>query len=330
MTTPYEVREIAGYERDTWDEFVSTSQAGTLYHTSLWQTIINNSYGDGEYKLIAAFDNNRIVGGFCALVRRRLGVETAVTPLCTPYTGYITNPGDSTSGTCEVTPLSALSTYLDRYRYQNIQCAPGVTDHPALKNLGYAITPRRTLEINLRLPEGELWSTFNSNVRRNIRKAQKGGFEITDQWDAERGYKLFCDTFIRHGQRCPVASPFFDAICRGSELEEYRRRYCAWKDGVLLAFIIALRYNDVVYYELAAADVDALKTGVSSLLIWELLRDHLNGEFDHFDFVGGNNPSISRFKENFAPTAKPHLQIEKCLSRRIGWGRGVRRWLRRG
>lgn len=326
----HQIRYIEPYEIDSWNEFVDASAAGTLFHTSLWQEVINNSYTDGQFVLIGAFNDSGIQAGFCALARKRLGVDTIVTPLCTPYSGFIVNASLANKEQEEAhTALDALVTFLHKYRYQNLQCAPGTVDQQILTNTGYTFTPRRTLEINLRLPEDELWAGFKSNVRRNIKKAQKAGFDITDQWDSESGFRIFSDTFTRQGQNCPVPHTLFREICEGHVLKDKRRRYCAWKDGKLIGFIVALRHNRRVYYELAASSSEGLKAGISSYLIWELLRDHLDGNWNHFDFVGANNPTITRFKENFNPASKAYWQLEYCSSKRIGYSRGIRRWLKK-
>jgi lipid II:glycine glycyltransferase (peptidoglycan interpeptide bridge formation enzyme) len=295
--------------------------------------VINKSYGSGNYIQIGAYSKQGLVGGYCALIRNRLGVQTAVTPLLTPYTGFFTMAGEGTKSsealTLESEILASIAKYVRRYRYQNLQFAPGVTDFRSLVDAGYILNPRATLEINLRLPENELWESFQGNVRRNIKKAQKVGFDITDQWDTRRGFEIFAGTFARHGQSCPVPETLVNEIADGGVLYDYRQRYCAWLDGKLQAYLVALNYNGRVYYELAATDADALSTGVSSLLVWEMLRDHLGKEWDVFDFVGANTRSISRFKECFNPTLRTHLQGELCASRRIGVGRGIQRLLRK-
>jgi len=318
-----EVRLIADYELDTWDEFVSTTPGGTLYHTSTWRTVINESYGGGRYELVAAWADGEIVAGFCALIRKRIGVLTAVTPLATPYTGYLFGAAATTDA------KTALIKYVTKFRYQHLQCVPVAGDFTQLETAGYKLIPRRTLEINLRLHEDELWNRFDSNVRRNIRKAQKAGLDITDQWDALECYKLMAETFERNGERCPIHEKWFQEISNGHHLEDHRRRYVAWKNGKTVAFLVALRSEGRVYYQLAGTSTDARTTGVSSLLIWELLREHLDGNWDIFDFVGGNTPSITRFKEGFNPTERPHLLIEMNRSTRINLGRSIRDLIKR-
>lgn len=332
MTT-FDVRPVESFEMDSWDAFVESQPGGSIYHASAWKRLIDQTYGDGTYTIIAAFDRNGIAGGFCALTRSRLLVETAVTPLLTPYTGYLAasattgdQPAPSESGE-SASAIMALSDFARRFRYQSLQCAPHFGPASLLAESGYNLVPRRTLAINLSLPEDELWSGFAGNARRNIKKAQRSDYQISDNWDSEQAWSLFEQTFTRRGQKCIVPKTYFIETCTGNIMGENRTRYCAWDGDRLLAFLVALHFKSTVYYHLAAADSDALKAGVPSLLVWELMRDYASREYSTFDFVGGNTPAIARFKEGFGAESVPHYILERCSSRRIKISRGLRRLL---
>lgn len=323
------VKPLQTNEHEAWDAFVRSSGMGTLFHTSIWKSVIDAAYDDGVYTLIGAYGNDKLVGGFCALTRNRLGVATAVTPLSTPYTGFVIKREQNKRGEqYEIDTLKALAQYLSRYRYQNIQCVPGLPDLHPLASLGYSISPRHTFDLDLQQPEEKLWKGFEGQVRRNIKKAEKSGFQINGQWDTNRTYEIFRETFARHGERCPVPEKLFLEIAEGKSLLKHRRRYCAWRDGRLEAFLVALRYNGQVYYELAGTGTAALKSGISSLLIWEMLKDHLDGNCESFDFVGANDPSIARFKSGFRPSVRAYFAAEICSSRRIVIARKVQKFLR--
>ncbi len=335
------IRPVEASEHEAWDAFIRTSQTGTLFHTSIWKSVIDAAYDDGLYTLIGAYDNERLVGGFCALTRKRLGVATAVTPLSTPYTGFVLqreNRADAVQREDHIT--QAFVPYLRRYRYQNLQCVPGpatygspadripLVDLRPLAEAGYTITARWTLMIDLQQPEEKLWKGFEGQVRRNIKKAEKSGFEINDKWDRDRAYEIFSETFGRHGKACPVPEKLFQVIADGEILMTHRRRYCAWRDGRMEAFLVALRYNGTVYYKFASTSTEVLKSGISSLLIWEMLKDHLDGSWEIFDFVGANIPSIARFKEGFHPSGSTYHAAEYCSSRRIALALKARKLLR--
>jgi hypothetical protein len=327
------VRQVEEFELDTWDAFVASCAAGTLYHTSLWRKVLNTAYGSGDYSIAAAYTSSGIAGGYCALTRTRLGVKTAVTPLLTPYTGYLLPASPvkpaAPSGTTDspTATLLQLTRHARRFRYQSLQCAPGMPALSSLAAASYQLTPRLTVEINLSLPEDELWQNLSGPARRNIKKAQRAEFTITDKWDPEQAFELFRQTFARHDQPCEVPRAYFDEIATGALLRDNRYRFCAWRGDEFLGFLVALHYGRTVYYQLAASTDEARTAGVPSLLIWEMLRACRQPDFDRFDFLGANTPGIAKFKEGFGATPVPHILAELCTSRRILLTRGMRRWV---
>jgi len=352
MSSQISVRRIEPIDFELWDEFVATND-GTLFITSRWRQVINAGYGQGgEFAIFGAFHRHRLIGGVCGLERRRFGSKTLVTPLLTPYSGFLlsrdlinsplvpeleqgqqpeissaqTATGGDTASTAAT--IAALAKALSVYRMQAFQCPPAFHHSRAVAGLGYNISPRLTLEIDLRLSEEQLWSRFAGNVRRNIKKAGRGNYAVTDRWDSAKAYDLLGGTFSRRQQKNPVSQQLFDAVTSHRCLAGMRRIYSAWKGDHLHAYIVALEFDKTVYYALAAADDEALKAGLPSLLIWDLLRDYKASGFETFDFVGANTQSIVRFKEGFAPRPQPYLQCLRFASPHMRMAHGFWRWLR--
>ncbi|MBX7246237.1 MAG: GNAT family N-acetyltransferase [Candidatus Sumerlaeaceae bacterium] len=325
----FHVRPIEAHEFDTWDEFVADSPQGTLFHTSAWKRIADIAFEPARLTLIGCFDDTHIVGGCVALDKDKMGQRTAVTPLVTPYVGFLldTPPGekmsDQVSRDAEV--LATLATWLaSHFPYQNLVNPPRLEDTRALQQAGYQLTPRFTYLINLKLPAEELWQRFDGNVRRQIKKAEKAGYDITDNLDPAEGYRLLNETFVRHGEDCPVPETVFLEMVENEHLRDARQIFCAHLDGRLASFIVLLKHQQTIYYQLAATDPEFLASGVSSLLIWEVIKTHACVEWNTLDFVGANIPSIARFKEGFNPKLQIHFQAEYCANPLIRIGKSVR------
>jgi hypothetical protein len=328
------VKTIEPHEFDTWDEFVMSSPHGTLFHTSAWKRIVDAACAPARLVLIGCFDGFMLVGGCVALDRERYGQRTAVTPIVTPYAGFLLEPplgeklSDQTSRQAEV--LTALSEWMQsHYPYQNLVNAPHLEDMRPLIQCGYRLTPRFTYLINLKLPAEEIWQRFDGSVRRQIKKAEREGYELSDDMKSDAAYALLDATFRRHGQDCPVSREMFEAVISGEPLRECRQIMAAHRDGQLAAYIVALKFNRTLYYELAATHQDFLSSGVSSLLIWELVKSHACEAWNTFDFVGANIPSIARFKEGFNPRLQMHFQAEYLGDPLIKLGKTVMDLLKR-
>lgn len=318
------VRDIEVHEWDSWDEFVSSSPQGTLFHTALYKKTIDQSYGRGTLRLLGAFTENGLSGGCAFLDRSRLGQKTAVTPLLTPYTGFVLDAATADQPAWNSEVLEALAKFLSSsYQYQNLVNAPGLDDLRPLLNMGYTVSPRYTYELNLRLSPEELWLKFDGHVRRHIKKAEKIGFEVLENLDPASAWDLFCRTFSRHGHTCPVNEEFFHELVVGTRLKPYRQHFCAYEHGQLVSFITVFCYKDRVYYAVASTLADRMQTGVSSYLVWEVLREHARGEHAVFDFVGANVASIARFKAGFNPQVRLHFSVERASGIHVKLGRRV-------
>lgn len=313
------VRPIEAQEYDTWDAFVASSAQGTLFHTSVWKKVIDSIYAPASLLLLGCFEGPALIGGCVALDRRRMGQRTAVTPLQTPYVGYLLDPvlgeklSDQVSRQSET--LSALAGWMSRsFQFQHLINAPHLEDARPLIQAGYQLSPRFTYVLNLKLPAEELWERFDGSVRRQIRKAERANFELSANFDLSQGYSLFEGTFTRRGGKCPVSWEFFQEIAGGETLAPWREIFCAHEEGRLAGFVVLLKFESTLYYALASTDAEYLSKGVSSLLIWEIVRTFSNQEWSTLDFVGANIPSIARFKEGFNPKLLMHFQAEHYSS----------------
>jgi hypothetical protein len=329
------VRQVEPDEYDSWDEFVGQSPQGTIYHTSRWKRVIDEASAPARMHLLACFGPHGIEGGCVALDREKFGQRTAVTPLLTPYIGFLLEspPGEKLSDQVsqQTAVLDALASELAReFAYEAIANSPGLEDLRALGEAGYAVTPRFTYLLNLSLPLEELWQRLDGSVRRQIRKAERAGLELSDQFDPEAGYDLFRETFRRCGEECPVSPALFRAVTQGDALHDDRSIYCLRDGDRLVAYIISLQFRGTAYYSVASTHPDYLAEGHSSFLVWELIKGIAGTEWKTLDFVGANIPSIARFKEGFNPKLRMYFQVERFGNPLVKMGKTLVEMLRRG
>lgn len=329
------VRLVEPHEYDTWDEFVASSPQGTLYHTSAWKRVMDAAYTPAaRLLLIGCFDRHSLAGGCAALERERFGRLTAVTPLVTPYAGFVLEAplgeklSDQVSRESEV--LGALADWMARrYPYQSLVNPPHLDDMRPLVRAGYRLVPRFTYHLNIKLPPEEIFARFDGSVRRQIRKAERENFEISDNLEADRAFALFEATFKRQGEDCPVPRNAFMDIITGEHLRDHREIICARAGERLASFLVLLKFQRTLYYAVASTDSEFLPTGVNSLLIWEAVKVFGCREWNILDFVGANIPSIARFKEGFNPKLQMHFQAEYFADPLVRLGKTVYDFLAR-
>ncbi len=327
MTT-LTVRPVEPHEFDSWDEFVEGSPQGTIFHTSRWKRVVDRACAPARLVLLGCYDPYTLVGGCVIMDRERMGQRTAVMPLATPYLGFLLeNPlgekiSDIVSRQHEI--IGALAAEMTRgYDYLNLSNSPAFDDTRPLIQAGYRLTPRFTYLLNLRLHPEELWQRMDGSVRRQIRKGERLGFDISDNLHPAEAYGVLRATFERRGEECPIAEKLFTDIVEAEHLRDSRSVFCARDGDRLVSFVVLLGFARTQYYALAATEPDSLANGVSPLLVWEAVKSCAAGDWNALDFVGANIPSIARFKEGFNPRLQIYFQAEYFGSSLLRLGKSL-------
>ncbi|MBI2404982.1 peptidoglycan bridge formation glycyltransferase FemA/FemB family protein [Candidatus Gottesmanbacteria bacterium] len=179
--------------------------------------------------------------------------------------------------------------------------------------------PTKTILIDLKPNEEEIFHSFSEAKRRAVRRAQKNNVMIKESTNIDdlikiknksAGFLGFLTTFGMK-KLWPIFGPNHAAIllaCSSSEKSV---------GGVLLLF-----WNRIAYYWIAGATHEGKKLFAPTLLVWEALKLAKIRGAKQFDFVGVWDERLPRqydswkgftkFKEGFGgktlyyPTAMPH------------------------
>lgn len=186
------------------------------------------------------------------------------------------------------------------------------------KNNGYSLAksplvPTKTLLIDLKPTEEQIFNSFSPEKRRAVRRAEKNGIIIKETDDINEFIKLknqqlwpfgfllsgeikaLWEVFAQEG-KATLLLVFTPPGCERCETEKPI-------GGVLLLF-----YDKVAYYWLASATSEGKKLFAPSLLVWEALKLSKKKGCTTFDFEGvedkrfpetKNWRGFSRFKSGF-------------------------------
>ena len=250
--------------------------------------------------------DGKIIGGCTFLEKQRYGFRLAVNAIATQYAGFLLPPatGEKISDTIyrHHRIMSTIADYLSR-RYHNVHlfCSPGMMDFRPLQQKGWLISPAYTYFLRIDDIE-ELWKKFDGSVRRQIKKGEKQGLRLCTEFSAKSLVQLVDETFRRHHQRNPIPEGLISQVIENESFVDKRSLIGAVdSSGNLASGIIVFRDRRRAYYAFSATRSDAMGTGVHSWLLWEMFKNLNQQGIHQFDFLGGNIPSIARFKEKFNP-----------------------------
>jgi hypothetical protein len=180
---------------------------------------------------------------------------------------------------------------------------------------GFEQTTRYTYVIEPLDDLSLVWDRFQSNIRREIRKAQKRVAVRTDL-DVERFLDINTLSFKRRGLELPYSRDLvrrLDAAC--AERQARRMFFAEDGQGRIHAALYVVWNENSAYYLMSGIDPDLRNSGAMSLLVWEAIQFAATVT-ERFDFEGSVIETVERFFRGFGGTPKPYFRITR-FSRRM-------------
>ena len=171
------------------------------------------------------------------------------------------------------------------------------------------IQPRFVIRINIDgRSEDEVFASFHSKTRYNVRVAKKHEVEIRIEGAeaAEEFHKIMVETGARDGFSIRSAEYFAKIL---NAYGDDARLYMAYHEGKPIAGALAIHCGNKVWYLYGASSNEHRNLMPNYLLQWEMIRWSVELKCDIYDFRGitgywdENNPQygLYRFKRGFNP-----------------------------
>lgn len=225
---------------------------GALFGTGAWQELLERSFG---CRTIYACNK---VNGF-AISAFRAG------PFRIGYLGFPVGGGIGRSFSESGLP--------DILRNARLRAMPTCIRIPvsdfgqqAPLDLPYQSNPETVIE------DLQRWKleSVSKNLRRDIRKADRSGFVISEATDARVGNKLFdmyFQTVKRHGGALRYNADYFCQLIKLASVQPRLRVLIATQDNDIAGFVVIARHGNTAYYLHGAANPVHRKSSPSDLLL---------------------------------------------------------------
>jgi lipid II:glycine glycyltransferase (peptidoglycan interpeptide bridge formation enzyme) len=181
---------------------------------------------------------------------------------------------------------------------------------------GFTIRPRCTYAIEDLTNIDLVWSGFQENIRREIRKAQKAVAVRSDL-----GIDKFLDinelTFERQGKKLPYSREYVQRIDDACVEHQASKIFFAEDpQGRIHAAIYIIWDRDSAYYLMGGGDPELRTSGATSLLMWEAIQFAATVT-KKFDFEGSQIEPVERFFRAFGGTQLTYFNISRSSSRKM-------------
>lgn len=327
MADTFEIQLVA--DDTAWDAFVHQAVGGTVFSTSAWLRCAAAAT-DGQVHRLGCYRNGSLVAGLSGLARRRWGLYRLETPELTPHTGLLLAPVNSKRpATVEAAQHRACTHLLDyiakHYHRVFLVHAPTIADVRPFTWQGWDAHLRYTYRLTLGASD-TLWEGLANLRRRDIRKAEKLGYQLQTTDDTALFRQHYEATYSNQTSGPPVASTiaerFVALVLEAGLAKAYK---IADPEGTVAGLVVFAEGHDTAYFWTGGSDPAFNHTGANSLLFWQYWETCSQ---QYFDFVGANMPSIAFFKRGFGCDLVPYYAVVGYKSRWVKRAFGLRQALR--
>lgn len=276
---------------DKWDQIVASYPLATAFHTSAWARVLNETYGHKPFYLHRQDADGASISLPLLQVDSPLtgcrGVSLPFTDLCPPLTS-----GDVTWELLRE-KLSALA---EERQWKHFE----LRGPDWLRGAAPAAASFYGHKLTLSAKTDDLEKRFATNVRRNLRKAERNGVsvEITQSKDAIlQFYQLLLRTRRRHGVP-PQSRKFFLAIYKHLIEREHGFVVLAHRKQRPIAGAIFFRFQNNALYKFGASDERLQEYRANTLVMWTAIRHlaEMGATTLHFGRTNRDAAGLRRFK----------------------------------
>ncbi len=285
-TTPTEIQiKLLTNEEDRWDHYIHDSPQASLYHLVGWKRVIETTFGHSTYYLYA-LQNDRIAGILPLVYLKSFffGKFFVSVPFFN-YGGLIAESND------------IRKKLLDEA--VNIAKREGATHielrHTENFDLGIPVKISKVLMIvDLPKTSEELWKSFKSKLRSQIKRPEKEGFTVKfghlDEVDAF--YEVFACNMRDLGT--PVYSRrLFENIL--NEFPETARICTVYTGEKPIASGFIIGYKKLLQIPWASTIREYNRLSPNMMLYWHILKFGCEQGYEQFDF-GRSTPDEGTYK----------------------------------
>ncbi len=262
-------------------------------------------------------------------MRQRLGIKVLSQPSLTQTLGpWLAEPPKGTKYAKrlarEKALMEALIDQLPDYQVFRQNFAPEITNCLPFYWKGFQQTTRYTYRLaSLNDPE-IIWSGFQENIRRDIRKAKKLGVVVERSSDIDAFLDVNELTFQRQGIRLPYSRSYVKHLFAACQAREAGTIFLArGKEGRVHAGNLLVWNEHCAYYLMGGGDPELRNSGATSLAMWHAIQFAATVS-RIFDFEGSMIEPVERFFRGFGAVQTPYFAVSHIRSRRIASAMALR------
>ena len=292
-------------------KFCKTEKDLPIFHQYYWLDVFADST---NWDVVVLKSGNEIIATLPYTLKNKKISQPTFTQFLGPYIKYPSEQKYETKLNYEKNTINKLINLLPDFISFTQNFSPKMINwFPFYLNY-FNQTTRYTYRIE-NLDDMELvWNNFNSNTRKQIKKAQKR-VKAVDDLTIEDFYKINIMKFDRQDRKQTFTLDFLKNVDKELAKRERRKIFFAVDEENNTHAVLYLVWdNNSAYYIWGDGDPQYRNSGAASLLMWEAIQFAATVT-KSFDFDGSMIESIEKFFRSFGGIQKPYFQITKTNSK---------------
>jgi CelD/BcsL family acetyltransferase involved in cellulose biosynthesis len=296
---PFKAKVLDAHD-PSWEAFLLSHRDALPYHHPAWVETLSDVYGYEPRAAVVRSADDELIGGLPFVevggrVRARRWVSLPFTDVCPPLV----------AGGLEERQLS---TAVEQLRHEHGVGAfevraplAGFGERTALRGV------RHQLELG---DPDALFAAFRSQVRRNIRTAEKAGLEVRRAESCDDLTRTYFDLHAETRRRLgvpPQPRRFFESLWRHVLEPGLGFLLLAYHGGTAVAGAVFLEWNGRIVYKYGASDREHWPLRPNNLLFWECIRSRAAAGARSLDFGRSDleDEGLRAFKQSWGAPEEP-------------------------
>lgn len=319
------IRYLTEDEYDEWNHFVDESEYGTIFHKTFWNKALFKLDTAIKLSVIGCYKQDRLVGGAIFGWKKKFQkIRIVVPPYSSCFYGILIKERDTVyilkSERYRYVVLNAILDFVEKeFQFVSSALPPEFKDVRIFNWRKYATDVFYTYRGNISNPD-KIINTFQSDVRRQIKKGLKYSFELRttlDNQHLEFVFSLLAKSYHRQKHRLQFNIKQFITLLNNPDLSANIQAYSIWLDNNPVAALVIVVDGPTAYYWMAGSDQNYFNTGLNQLLLWLVINELSKEGIKLFDFVGANTLTIANYKANFNFELIPYYHVTKVTTKRL-------------
>lgn len=297
-----------------WDDLVSISPHGTVFHYSWWLEATGS-----KFKILGYWDEKgNLIGGIPLPFKKKAGLTLYHSPRLTPYLGPIFDLSSTDKNIGRISIMRECGEELARaiqgFDLLSYSAGAAAPDLQGFLWAGFRVDLTYTFRIEAGTTVEQAFQQVTRTHRQKLNKRAEFTIETGD--DVSMLARLSRHTFERQGIACPYDEKYLQRLWQEASKRGRSILYTAHDlKGRAAAALLVVKDHRTTYQIVSGSDLAVSGQAAGSMLTWRAISDALNSGLT-FDFEGSRIRGVEQYYRRWGGQAYPVWLLKKTGSLR--------------